>query len=206
MRQAAVIFVGTVDRIDVEHSTEFAGSVSRLRFSRIAYAKGGGPPESLVFTVPGVVGLMADWPAFEKGVRYIAFATRTEERAGRKVKPALMAMSCTTFHPFEVHPDSGGREVARDDMGRAVVSVGRNRIVLLARRSWDPTWPWLQHDAAGKPIKPRFAGNWTEGPFSVEVLWPEDDPGTRVGEADLLTWLRGIADGLAEAPDSSRAQ
>ena len=30
VRQAAVIFVGTLDRIDVEHSTEFAGSVSRI--------------------------------------------------------------------------------------------------------------------------------------------------------------------------------
>lgn len=206
VRQASVIFAGTLDRIRVEHSTEFAGSVSRLRFSKIAYVKGGGPPESLVVSEPGVVGLMADWPSFEKGVRYIAFAIQTEEKVGKRRRPSLTAMGCTSFHPFDVRPDSAGREVVRDDLGRPVVALGADRIVVLARRSWDPAWPWLERDAAGKPIKPRLAGGWKEGVFQVEVLWPEDDPGTRVSEADLLAWLHGIADGLASAPDSSRAQ
>jgi len=206
VRQASVIFAGTLDQIRVEHSTEFAGSISQLRFSRIAYVKGAGPAESLVVMEPGVVGLMADWPSFERGIRYVAFATRTEAKAGRKSKPALMAMACTSFHPFDVRPDSAGREVVRDDLGRPVVAVGRDRIVVLANRSWDPAWPWLEHDEQGKPIKPRLAGGWTEGAFSVQVLWPEDDPGTRVSEAELLAWLRGMADGLASVPDSSRTQ
>jgi hypothetical protein len=206
VHEAAVIFAGTLDHIRVEHSTEFAGSISLLRFRKIAYAKGGGSPESLVVTQPGVVGLMEDWPSFDRGVRYIAFATQAAQRSGRGWKPSLMAMSCTSFHPFDVRTDSTGREVVRDDLGRPVVAVGRDRIVLLARRTWDPEWPWVERDIAGKPIKPRFAGSWTEGAFSVQVLWPEDDPGTRVNEVDLLAWLHGIADGLASAPDSSRTQ
>lgn len=206
VRGAAVIFAGTLDRIRVEHSTEFSGSISLLRFRRIAYAKGGGPPESLAVTQPGVVGLMADWPSFQRGVRYVAFATRAEAK-GRRSSPApLVAMSCTSFHPFTVRADSAGREVVRDDLGRPVVAASRDRIVLLARRSWDPEWPWVERDATGAPIKPRLAGSWKDSPFEVQVLWPEDDPGTRVGEAELLRWLRGIADGMAAAPDSSRAE
>jgi hypothetical protein len=206
VRSAAVIFAGTLDQIRVEHSTEFAGSISLLRFRRIAYAKGDGPPESLAVTQPGVVGLMADWPSYEQGMRYVAFATRAEAKGRRSSAPPLVATSCTSFHPFTVRADSAGREVVRDDLGRPVVGATRDRIVLLARRSWDPTWPWVERDSTGAPIKPRLAGNWKDGSFEVRVLWPEDDPGTRVGEADLLAWLRSIADGVAAAPDSSRRE
>jgi hypothetical protein len=200
---AAVIFAGTLDHIRVEHSTGFAGSASLLRFRRILYAKGGGPTESLLVSQPGVVGLMADWPSFERGVRYVAFATRAEAKGPRRRAPPLAAMSCTSFHPFTVRSDSAGRESVRDDHGPPLVALEPGRIVLVGRRPWDPEWPWVEHDSTGMPLKPRLAGAWRDGPLRVEVLWPEDDPGTRVGEAELLRWLQGIADRGAAAPDSA---
>jgi hypothetical protein len=203
VRSAAVIFAGTLDEIRVEHSTRFAGSVSLLRFQGVEYAKGGGPAKDLLVTQPGVVGLMADLPSFQLGVRYVAFATRVGGSARSRSKPPLTATSCTSFHPFTVRTDSLGREAVRDDLGRPVVAVAPDRIVLVARRPWDPDWPWVERDSTGAAVKPRLAGDWRDGPFEVRVLWPEDDPGTRVGEAELLRWLRGIADGMAAAPDSA---
>jgi hypothetical protein len=204
VRSAAVIFAGTLDHIDVEHSTRFAGSVSRLRFQGVQYAKGGGPAKDLLVTQPGVVGLMADLPSFDLGVRYVAFADQPPGTPRSRSKPPLTATSCTSFHPFTVRTDSLGEETVRDDLGRLVVAVRPDRIVLLARRSWDPDWPWVERDSSGASVKPRLAGEWRDGSLEVRVLWPEDDPGTRVGEADLLRWLRGIADGMAAAPDSVR--
>lgn len=213
---ADVIFAGTMDHVRVEHSTLFAGSYSLLTFRNVVYAKGNGPTESLTISQPGVVGLMADWPGFEPGVRYVAFATQGRTRGNGRWRTHLEAMPCTRLHPFSVRADSTGREVVRDVRGRIVLAVGPNRIVLLAQRPWDPAQPWVERDSTGAPIKPPLAGHWLDGSVKVQVLWPDGDPGTRVGEADLIAWLRGVerggpppagwaSGGAAAAPDSTTA-
>jgi hypothetical protein len=202
---ADVIFAGTMDHVRVEHSTLFAGSYSLLTFRDVVYAKGKGPAGSLTISQPGVVGLMADWPGFEPGVRYVAFATEGETRGSGKSRTDLEAMSCTRLHPFSVRADSTGREVVRDVRGRIVLALGQNRIVLLAEHPWDPAQPWVERDSTGAPIKPPLAGHWLDGSVEVQVVWPDRDPGTRVGEADLIAWLRGVERGGPPPADGPSA-
>jgi hypothetical protein len=101
IRQAAVIFAGTVDTFGIWRSSRSIGT--RYRFREIGYIKGVGSRDSLILIQgggPATTVWSEDEVQFEQGRRYIVLATASRESTGIYHAPPC------GFGPFDVVSDT----------------------------------------------------------------------------------------------------
>lgn len=225
---AKLIFAGTVKRM---HSYRTSLSINTdYEFDNVRYAKGSGPKMGLVLTQQGgrvdsILIDVEDEVGFEVGHRYVVFAGDW--------RGYLSAIPCASWHPFGIRSDSGYAIPVAHAGGTSIALFDEHHIVLVLGDRWQPRHGFVKYDVGGhlipqSPPPRRTLGEelhdadarlstapqdwipgigWSRALIRRIVLWPHQDPGTRVTEDALLQRLAAIValQSTLEA-DSSRSK
>jgi hypothetical protein len=223
--QARIIFAGTARSASLTRAWGIEST--RFRFEDIRYAKGSGPPDSVILVQLGGGGTIVEHQlSFRIGTRYLVLAAGGwDEHQG-----ILSAMACGEGHPFGIWPDSGGiLPVVHAYGGYPLVAFDTHHAVALRTRPWSSDREPRRYDSkkgvidpvppARRPLSEIFADLDSIGEFEGEPrpsqrrrprsigdrlrwawLYPHQDPGGRVSEEVML---RAIAEIALHQPSSA---
>jgi hypothetical protein len=215
--QARIIFAGTARSASLTHA--WGMESTRFRFEDIRYAKGSGPPDSVILVQLGGGGTGVEHQlSFRLGTRYLVLAVGEQDEPG-----ILSAMVCGEGHPFGIWPDSGGTlPVVHIYGGYPLVAFDTHHAVVLQTRPWSPERERRWYDSkkgfiaarppARRPLSEVFVDLDSIGEFKGEPkpweqrlprssgdrlrwawLYPHQDLGARVSEEAMLRTIAEIA-------------
>lgn len=225
---ADIIFAGTVRRCE---SFRDGGTIrTRYYFGSVRYVKGARPDSTLTLTQDGgslgsMVIEVEEEVHFVVGMRYVVLSREWEGR--------LSAMSCVPWNPLVIWADSGSSDPIVHAGSLSVVYFQGNHLVFLNSRPWQPSPGITRYNIQGEvipqspperlpladevrqaedqlpPSDQRWIPGigWSRNLVRGSVLWPHQDPGTRVSEDEFLERLAEIVASQArlgaEPPDTT---
>lgn len=215
---AAIIFAGTVARVSPERLPG-DGIITRYLFTDLIFAKGSASSDSLVLTSRGGAIGTAKWMSedcrtFDQGKRYIVFG----EQGGLCSEPGYGMAPRYCFYGFMVESDSVANAPVVYAYPGAPVVAFRDWHMVVRGVPWTLQVPGIVYrDAAGHggPWRPPDLAPWTwarrdttideygghstaasASPKSrfvrTEFIFTQQDPGTRVSEAEFVERVRAI--------------
>ncbi len=226
---AQIIFVGTVTNVDVVSLPNTIVTRYRFDDVRYLKGQGP-PDSLLLVQEGGCDGryliTVDEGVSFRSGGRYVVLATKGYPPSSGDYQ----AMPCGNGHPFGIWPDSGSASpVVHLGLGNSLVAFDGNHLVALWNDPWRPEYGVWAIDEYGRssppsppprqPLPDLIRAADAEFEFRARgssltpeqiraasrrvrtvILFPHQDPGTRVSEEEFVRTLSTVIDSVSEGP------